>query len=190
MDEEFFTLTKKAFFEDLCEAWAAATHADPILSRIQRTIYDHGNTSTLVDVEGIERISESEAMISSFELHTDEIEAGDTQAFQRIIRAGVEQLRKQMSELLFRRLSAAAQEVGNLIHWEGAPLTAELFYALFERIEFTFENGKPKIPALILHPDLHERAREILERPEVQLRLDAIIRNKWLDHYMLKTRKP
>ncbi len=67
---------------------------------------------------------------------------------------------------------------------KGKGLTPELFYAMFERIEIPFdEQGKPIMPTLVFNPAQIEKVKEILSRPEVQVRIDAIIMRKWFEKY-------
>jgi hypothetical protein len=122
-----------------------------------------------------------------FELHEEAIESGDADAFRKVIQDGIEQLRKQMAELLFRRAGDAAAAAGNVFSAEGGPITGDLLCRMLESITIDFDDrGQPIMPTLVINPAAEERVRKLLDEPEIKLRLDAIIRRKWMDRYALK----
>lgn len=187
MDEEFFAECRQAFSEKLIESCQKAAHSDPLLSRIRVVNYHHGMTMTVADVNGIQRVSEFERMGSSFKLPDEILEAGDVEAFGKILNEGAQHLRKQLTDLLFRRVSDAADSVGNVIDLKGKPFSGNDLCDMIEHMHIDFdEMGRPKMPTFVLNPDLQDRVRELLDQPEVQLRLDVILREKWMAKYTLK----
>ena len=58
---------------------------------------------------------------------------------------------------------------------------------MFERIEIEFdEHGRARMPTIVCPPEKQEQLRDLFEDPAVQLRLDVILREKWLARYTLK----
>jgi hypothetical protein len=187
MESSFLRNCVRSFAATFGEAWRDAAHSSQLLSEIRRISYDHGTINTLVDVKGVSTSSSMEAMTAAFALPNEIIERGDVLEFQRVLDKGVLELRKQASEMFFKKLGEAAESVGNVLDTGGQPLTGRFLCDLFERIEIEFDQqGRARMPTIVCPPDKREQVRELLEDPAVQIRLDVILREKWLARYALK----
>jgi len=187
MDDEFYIDCVRAFSGAFGEAWEKAARDDELLRQIRTVLYDHGDTTTIVDVEGVERSSPMEEMSSVFELKHDVLEQGDVAEFQRSLKSGIVQLREMISKLLFKRAGEAAESVGNAVNLDRERLTGRTFCDLLERMTFEFDDrGVLQLPIFICNPEQEEHLRKLLEDPAVKLRMDVILRGKWFERYALR----
>jgi hypothetical protein len=166
-----------------------ATTDDDLLRLARRVVYEHGGEATLADATGNTRTTEMATISSSMIFDRTVLEGGDEREFRRVIREAGTEFRKQMSRHLFRTLDAVTEETGN-VH-RGMPLNAESFCRALEMIDISFnERGDPVLPTIVAGPDLAEKAKELFEeiarRPDLQLKIDVILREKWLAHYMIQ----
>jgi hypothetical protein len=186
MNGSFYRDCALAFLNAYTKAWRDAAHSDDLLSKIRRTMYDHGTTTAFVDVEGVCRTSSMQPMGAAFELQDEVIERGDAEAFRSALDRGVVQLRQKISELLFKTAGAAAESVGNSFDCAGR-LTGRMLCDMIEKMDFSFnENGSLQMPTFVCGSDAQERIQALLDEPDVKLRLDVILREKWMARYTLR----
>lgn len=186
LDAEFLEEVRASFASTLLNAWNEAAQADGILAKIRRVTYDHGFSTALVDVEGVERRSEMQELKTGFEIPTEVIDSGDAVAFRREIERAVVSLRGSITRLLFKTAGDAADRAGNTIDVRGQALDGRAICDMLERMDIEFENGQPRIPSFVVEPSVAERLRELMDEPDVKLRMDAIVRSKWMARYTLK----
>lgn len=187
MHEGFYESVRQAFLTELAKCWHEAAYADPLLVRLKRVTYEHGTSTQMADVHGIVRETEMERLGAKFTMNEVALLKGDAQVFRETMSAGAATLCQQVKAQFYRVMERATDEVGNVRDLGGAPLSGRALCDMVERMDLTFDkDGYPKMPTLVIHPDLREHVRQLLELPEVQLRLDAILREKWIQRYLLK----
>jgi hypothetical protein len=189
MLQSFYDKVRDGFVREVGERLREAMTDDDLLRRVRRVVYEHGGESTLADVTGNTRTTEMATLTSSMIFDRAVLEGGDAQEFRRVIREAGTEFRKQTTQHLFRMLEAVTEETGN-VH-RGMPLNAESFCRMLEKIDISFnERGDPVLPTIIVGPDLTEKAKqlseEVAQRPDLQLRIDVILREKWLNHYTIR----
>ena len=186
MNASFYRDCALAFLTAYTNAWRDAAHSDGLLSKIRRTMYDHGTTTAFVDVEGVSRTSSMQPMGAAFQLQDEVIERGDAEAFRSALDRGVVQLRQKISELLFKTVGAAAESVGNSFDCAGT-LTGRKLCDMIEKMDVVFdENGSVQMPTFVCRPEVQDRIRALLDEPDVKLRLDVLLREKWMARYTLR----
>ena len=187
MEEDFFTECGQSFTQQLGELFRDEAHSASLLSRIACIIYDHGMTTTHTDVNGVQWSSEFAQLEAALALSRELIESGDIAAFRQTVKKGVQQLQKQTSELLFKKVGEAAESVGNVIDAGGKPLSGKTLSDMLDRIEFSFDDkGRIEFPTLVCSSDVYEQIQSLLEKPDVRLRIDAILTEKWFARYTLR----
>jgi hypothetical protein len=90
---------------------------------------------------------------------------------------------------VFQTVDDITKETGKCVDMKGQPMTADALCEMVESVDIEFDkHGKPQLPSFIAGPDVERQIRELLALPEVQLRIDVILREKWLTRYALPTR--
>jgi hypothetical protein len=92
-------------------------------------------------------------------------------------------LLSQRAKHFFATISAGADKVGNTIDAKGQKLTASLYLDMIDKIWLDFEpDGSPKLPTMVIHPDLRQRAQdistELQTNPDYRDRFAKIIERK------------
>jgi hypothetical protein len=186
MDSQFFQSVNSGFLKMFAKAFKDEVNNHPILSQVKRTRYEHGPSMSVVDVEGSETVSEMQRIGSDFILDHAVIESGDSAKFRQVLTKGISEMRDGILKMMFQKVGEAADRVGNTVDGKGERLSADMVISMFEKIAIKFDKqGRPEMPTITLSPDLEKTFREIMERPEVKLRIDVILRQKWMQRYAL-----
>ena len=186
MDNQFYQSANSGFIKTFAKALKDEVNKDPLLSKIRRSRHEHGPSMSVVDVEGTETVSSMQRIGSDFILDHAVIESGDAGKFRQVLGKGISELKEGILKMMFQKLGEAADRVGNSVDGKGERLSAEMVISMFEKISIKFDKqGRPEMPTFALSPDLERTFREIMERPEVKLRVDVILRQKWMQRYAL-----
>ena len=93
-----------------------------------------------------------------------------------------QEIAKQQAGLIFRRTQETCDEVGNVIHAAGEPLSAELLLEMLSKVQMDFEPDGTPTGQLVIHPDMVpalKKAGEELERDsELKRRHEDILRRQ------------
>jgi hypothetical protein len=93
------------------------------------------------------------------------------------------ELARQQVERAVSVLNEAVETVGNTLHMRGEPFQEEHLFQALEKISIDFdESGQPYVPALLMGPDMADRATKVVGRitsePDLRRRYDQIISRK------------
>ncbi len=96
------------------------------------------------------------------------------------------QISEGQSEHSFRVIAEDLEEAGQGVDARGRALTPEVFFEVLEKIQMDFdEQGRAKLPTLVVGPALAQRASETFSKiqsdPECQQRMEGILRRKKAD---------
>ncbi|MBK8253207.1 MAG: hypothetical protein IPK82_11145 [Polyangiaceae bacterium] len=188
MTPSFLKNARNAFLERVGENLKREACAEGVLKDVQKVQYEHGGSTKFADVQGTLRSSDWNIIDSQMRIETAILESGDASQFRKAIAKVTAEFRHQMTSQMLRTISTAASEAGNTVNLGGRPLTADALCGMFERIHIEFDkDGCPKMPSLMLPPEVMEQARRLLELPEVKFRLYMILQEKWVSRYSLRS---
>lgn len=178
-----FVELKRLIAERMASSIREDLEAAPLLSRVGHHHIHEGDRFTIARRDGSEESKRFQRVEASTEISTEDIRAGGSQVIQRARARLVEQLRGSSTRMLLDTARRASEEVGNVLHAGGQPLSAELMLEILEKMDFSFSpEGQWEPPTIVFHPSMEERARmefERLERdPELKARMDALIVRK------------
>ncbi len=100
-----------------------------------------------------------------------------------------QEMAKQQVQGIVKKINQAVDESGRSIDAKGSPLTKELILQALDSVEFGFdENGRPELPALIMHPPGWAKYKDEIklweQDPEFNQRFKAMVEKKregWRD---------
>jgi hypothetical protein len=95
----------------------------------------------------------------------------------------VESLAKSMSHNMFATMDRVTKETGNVFDAKGEKIRAEHLLELWGRMDVNFnQDGSPKWPTIIIHPNVEERLRGELIRlsddPLLRASLEKLVQQK------------
>jgi hypothetical protein len=96
-------------------------------------------------------------------------------------------LNESMTKRFLETVEEAADSVGNVVHGNGSPLTAELVLESWAKVELSFDrDGVWQPPTIVANPATAKKMREVLkeieETPTLRARRDEIVnrqRENW-----------
>lgn len=75
---------------------------------------------------------------------------------------------------MFQQIGDLCSAAGNVVDAAGAPLSFDQILDMLERIEISFdEEGQPKMPTLVMHPDMVAKVAQLPPPMPAQLRRQA-----------------
>ncbi len=166
-----------------------AIHRTPLLS-LASTVRAHEGDSFAIEREDgtVERSKYREHKVSC-RVDLREISQRGVDAVVPLLSKVREGIERDMAQTLFKEVERTSDKVGTSVNAAGRQLTAELLLEAFERIEFAFnDDGSPRLPTLVIHPDQVTRVQTELSRlcdeGELKQRMAQLIEKKraaWRD---------
>lgn len=155
---------------------------DPILSKVRRFTQHEGRSMRYERIDAPPAESGPEEITAPFQVLLSDVPDLVGRKLHDKLEEMAQELAKQQAKMFFRRVAETCDEVGNSIHANGQPLTAERILEMLERVQMNFgPDGKPT-GEFVIHPDMApavKKAGEELERdPELKRRHDEIVRRK------------
>jgi hypothetical protein len=113
----------------------------------------------------------------------DPVVAGDLGPVYAALDEAAEQQEEEMTKALFAMMTSLTGFTGNTVDADGKPFSWDLIADAFEKMDISFETGKPDI-TLVMHPDDFAKLEKLPRpTPEQQARHDAVLARKhaeWL----------
>jgi len=134
---------------------------DPLFSQIRRGHYHEGDRWAISQPDGTVDESEFTQIAEKYTIEPkDVIEKGPSAIIENQLKLA-EKVRRKHYELFIRKMQAVTEKTGNLVDAQGHPFTPELFLELLEKVEIDFDDqGRPRLPALVVSPELATRIKE------------------------------
>jgi hypothetical protein len=134
------------------------------------TIFEgHGNTITRAD--GTREDTDMILGSTEMAIPLDELAKLSLDDLAIKYDAVAKNLAQQQAEAMYASIAKGVAAVGNTVDAGGKPLSPELFLEAIEKIHMDFDStGKAKFPGLHVSPDMHEKAKAVIE--EVLTNLD------------------
>lgn len=178
-----FPAIKKAISEAVNAYLRIAAKQDPLFSDIREEVHFEGNRMSSYTVDGELDESNYQEFKSGYEIKDDEIIEKGVVAFLEHFDRTSEEIKKQKSQLLFKKIDESTEKIGNQIDLKGEEVTFDHFLAMIQKIWIDFdEEGKPHMPRLVMHPDvgakLAAKFKEWETNPENKKRFDELMAKK------------
>lgn len=139
--------------------------SDPVLAMIQHHIQHEGRESVYTTMSGTERRTPYEQAVGEVTIDMREAVTMSIAEFMtRVVDRVADKMLAQIMPSIFATVKQATDAVGNVVDAGGKPFSFDLFLQSLEKmwIDFDEETGKPKLPTIVVSPELGERVREML----------------------------
>jgi hypothetical protein len=177
----------RQFFFDAVDALMNATN--PLLGQMKHAKVDTLPTTRLTAASGA--VMETSPMAVEFDIKFSipDLISGDPGAIYASITAAADSGLDSFMPQFFQQLSDVCDAAGQTISAEGRPLSHDLLLDLIEGVEIDFsEDGEPRMPTLVMHPDMAEKLRALPPpTPEQEARHRDIVERK-LEEYRARGR--
>jgi hypothetical protein len=127
-----FPTVKKKIGDDFNKKIREKVSSAPFLSQIRRKRVHEGNILTSSSMEGYTESSEYERISSGFSIKTDEIIEKGVGAFFSQIDKISEELIKQQSQVIFKKMDEVTERTGNIVNAKGKGIYPEIILEALE----------------------------------------------------------
>lgn len=177
-----FPTVKKKIENDFNMKIREKMNNDPVLSQIGRKRVHEGNIHTSSSTDGYTESSEYKCISSEFSISPDKIIEKGVDAFISQIDKISEELIKQESQLLFKKMGEITERTGNVVDAKGKSISPKVILEALGKIQFDFDEfGNPLFPSLILHPNDMEKIN--YGNPIWEKCLEILVEKKRREYY-------
>ena len=181
-----FPTVKKKIGDDFNKKIREKIDNASFLSQIGRKRVHEGNILRSSSVEGYTESSEYKRISSGFSIKPDEIIEKGVEAFFSQIDKISEELIKQQSQVIFKKMDEVTERTGNIVNAKGKGISPEIILDALEKVTIDFDEfGNPLFPALILNPKDWEKIKDKIPKWEE----DPNLRKKHLELVEKKRRE-
>ena len=181
-----FPTVKKKIGDDFNKKIREKIDNAPFISQIGRKRVHEGNILTSSSMEGYTESGEYKRISSGFSVSPDEIIEKGAKAFFSQIDKISEELIKQQSQVIFKKMDEVTERTGNIVNAKGKGISPEIILEALEKVTIDFDEfGNPLFPALILNPNDRERVKDEIPKWEA----DPNLRKKYLELVEKKRRE-
>jgi hypothetical protein len=165
-------------------------YGDPVLAMVRQIRQHEGRDSIYTTVSGEEQRADYKQVMGEITINIDELIDLPIDAVMERVDAAAEDMLKQIVPSMFAKLKEVTDEVGNVVDAGGKPFSFDLFLETLEKIwiDFNEETGKPKLPTIVVSPQLAEQVKTLLpeweQNEEYKRRFAELIerkRRQWND---------
>lgn len=168
--------TFAGLLSELMNFLAEANH--PLLSQVSKVPMEIREL-VLERSDGSKERIEPKAHAVPFELKRQVFENLDLDELWAGLADAGDAMGRLMMQSLFEKVREATEKTGNVVKTGGVPLDCNHLVEMYEKVEIMFtQEGTPKLPTLVLHPDMMPRLHAILSDPECERRIAAVIERK------------
>lgn len=119
-----------------------------------------------------------------FALSTRAALSTDVDEWAASVQDSVDKALPSLMSQIFGQMGEILREAGQDIDAQGQPLSMGLLLKALEKIEIDFDaDGKPKMPTLVVHPEMAKKLAETPPTPEEEKQLEALIERKRQEFY-------
>lgn len=152
-----FPALKQWIKERLHDQLRVLSENDPFMSSLRVERYLEGSRLKCHTADGYQDEAPYTTLSSGFEFkRADILEKGGPAVFLEATQRIAEEIKKQKSEMVFKKLNEITEATGNVVKGNGGPPTPELLLQVLEKMDIDFdEEGNPHMPSLVVSPDMH-----------------------------------
>ncbi len=189
-----FPTVKKKIEDDFNKKVREKMNSDPLLSQIGRKRVHEGNIHTSSSMDGYTESGEYKCISSGFSISPDEIIEKGVDAFISQIDKISEELIKQQSQLLFKKMDEVTERTGNIVNAKGRSISPEVILEALEKVQFDFDEfGNPLFPSLVLHPNDMEKIKDEIPKWDIdpiwKKCLKLLVEKKRREYYDRESRR-
>jgi hypothetical protein len=152
-----FPTVKKKIEDDFNKQIREKVNSAPFLSQIRIKRVHEGNILRSSSMEGYTESSEYKHISSDFSIKPDEIIEKGVDAFFSQIDKISEELIKQQSQLIFKKMEEVTGKTGNIVNVKGK-ISPGVYWEALEKVMIDFDEfGKPISTILILNDEILKR---------------------------------
>lgn len=175
---------KKKCCEALTRLMRDLARGDGLLAQIPVGRDFEGNKMSSGDVQGSIRDSGYTEISSETSISADELVEKGFGAYIERVQKVAEDMQRQQTQMIFKRLEETTEEVGNVVDGKGRPLDSSIYLDAIEKVWIDFnDDGTPRMPTLVVHPTLGEKLKTLFPQWEAdpafqKRRADIVARKK------------
>ena len=168
------------FFSQVFDAMHAAA---PMLLQIPIRPQREGREGSFQDESGRVRLIDFQHQAAAVQIKAEDARGMTLEQFVEAARKPGTELGTKMASDIYSTISAATEEVGNVINAGGGPFTFDLLLACIEKVQLDFlPNGQARFPELHLGPaayaDVQRQMPVWNKDPECRKRFEEVLRRK------------
>lgn len=151
---------------------------DPFFSQIPKIVSSHSGPIRNVRIP--ESLDQKLTPIEiRLELKGEVIKNTQFEDFTMFLVRFADERNSSIARLFFEKMEKVATAVGNTVQAEGKPFSWDYVNIMLEKMYIEFdEEGQPKLPSLVMHPNLYEKVKEIKPTKEQEKTRAEIIERK------------
>ncbi|HEX5132094.1 MAG TPA: hypothetical protein VFX92_06370 [Candidatus Krumholzibacteria bacterium] len=136
--------------------------ADPFLATVGRSAQHEGDTRAYRTVEGGRRQMDYKDLGVDFTITHEELKDLSVAEIMEKFDKVAEEMAGNLARMMYSTVSRVSEEAGTAVDGCGKPFSFDLFLEALERLEIDFDegSGKPKMPALVVSPELGAHIRK------------------------------
>jgi len=176
---------EKAYAVVLMESFNGLAQAnDPVLNMISRTSMDELPSGEVPQGTTFGASGPPLEFEMTFRIANDAVRFTDVNEWAASVQASVDEALPSHMAKIFGRINEITENAGQVIDAGGRPFSGALFLELLEKIQIDFDdNGKPRMPTLIVSPEMAERLAQNPPTPDEMRQFDALIEKKRKEFY-------
>jgi hypothetical protein len=153
------------------------------LNKVKGIVLPEGNRLVFSREDGTEQEMDFKATQVEVSIPREELQTlNPQQMISKFDQAAVEMAKLQHVQT-FSEISRAVTAVGNAVEARGQPMGPAQFFEALERISIEFnDRGEPRLPTMVIHPDMEPTVRATLTsieyNSELQFQYAEIIARK------------
>jgi hypothetical protein len=155
-----------------------------IVSEAKRSFIVEGETTAIVRPDGAVEDATLRRASAEAAVSLDDVPTLDHAKVRVILSQMATEMASQISKGFFQEISDAVEKIGNVVHAEGNPPTADKVFEIWEKIHIAFNaDGSPQMPSIVVGPELVEPMRKVITAIEtdaaLRARMDALMMKKF-----------
>ena len=179
------------FFSQVFDAMHTAA---PMLMQIPIRPQREGREGSFQDESGRVHLIDFQRQAAAFQIKTENARGMTLEEFLEAARKPGTELGTKMALDIYSTISAATEEVGNVVNAGGGPFTFDLLLACIEKVQLDFlPNGQARFPELHLGPaayaDVQRQMPVWNTDPECRKRFEEVLRRKREEFLERETRR-
>jgi hypothetical protein len=157
----------------------------PVLGEIHTFRQHEGNSGVLARSDGSTDVMDFPEITSELKLSHEEMKSLSLEQVAERLQSVARDFASAQMKLMVKKVSEAADTVGNTVSAGGGDFTPELFFEMIRKIHIDFdpETGAPQFPTFLVHPSQGDKLRNKLEQwssnPELHTEYTKILQTKF-----------
>ena len=141
---------------------------------IQHLMQHEGKKGSYSTVDGKVKDKDYQLMEVNYKIQYADIPNMTFEDVVKLVEQKGKEMGEQMGKYFFKTVNDVIDETGNVVQAHGKPFSLDLMFETLEKMPLAFdEEGNPRMPTLVIHPDMTPRVRELIAQEEKEKKYEA-----------------